>query len=164
MLETPYVPFWAASPEGLCPVEYRGYFVCTYIVHTSVAPWAPRPGSPGQAGQGPQTLSWKPWLGSPSLETLEASRLWLPSQGFQDRVSRAGPPGQHLEGRAPSQSLQVKGNRQDGWMKGWTKYFTGHCPSGAAALLTIRKSGIKKEKQVEGTADHILTLVDWLVV
>ena len=48
-------------------------------------------------------------------------------------------------------------------MNGRTKYplySTGHCPSGAAALLTIGKSEIKG-KQGKGTADHILTLVDY---
>ena len=42
-----------------------------------------------------------------------------------------------------------------------TKYSTVHRPSGATALLTIGKSK-KKEKQGKGTADHILTLIDYL--
>ena len=50
--------------------------------------------------------------------------------------------------------------RTDRQKYGQTKYplySTGHCPSRAAALLTIGKFGEKKEKQGKGTADHILT-------
>ena len=43
--------------------------------------------------------------------------------------------------------------------KKYPLYSTGYCPSGAAALFTIGKS--EEEKQGKGTADHILTMVDW---
>ena len=60
--------------------------------------------------------------------------------------------------------MDVRTDRQtDVRMDRQTKYplySTGHRPSGAAALLTIGKSE-KKEKQGKGTADHILTLVDY---
>ena len=42
--------FQAATPEGRCPVEYRGYL----SVHMYVRPYprAPKPGPPGPPGQG----------------------------------------------------------------------------------------------------------------
>ena len=66
----------------------------------------------------------------------------------------------HNRGQGPKTRAS---GRTDGRTDGRTKYplySRGRCPSGATALLTIRKSN-KKEKQGKGTADHILTLVDY---
>ena len=115
--------FWAAAPEGRCPVEYRGYFVRPYPPPHPEAR-APRPGLPAQSplgqgplgqdplGQGPRARASRPqgWVrasrlglglqGRPSRPgplILQASRA--PGLGLQARVSRVGLPSQHLEGR-----------------------------------------------------------------
>ena len=83
-------PFWAAAPEGRCPVEYRGYFVrpsvCPYV-RLSVCPYPPgsqaRPSRPS-GPPGPQARAPRP--GTPGL----APRLGTPGHGPQDRASRLG--------------------------------------------------------------------------
>ena len=90
-------PFWAASPEGRCPVEYRGYFVRTYIrlyVHpsvcTSVRPYVHTPGE-GLQARGPRPGS--------QGQGLQAGP---PGQGSQVRAPRPAPPGQKGSGQSSS--------------------------------------------------------------
>ena len=65
-----------------------------------------------------------------------------------DLYPRPRLPGQHLEGRAPER-------RMDGRTK-YPLYSTGHCPSGAAALLTIGKSEEKKKSRA-----RVLLTIYW---
>ena len=73
----------------------------------------------------------------------------LPGQGLGARFRWPGVPGQHLKGRSLNQMDGRTDGQRDGRMYRRTEYplySTGHRLSGAAALLTIGKSGGKKSR------------------
>ena len=123
----------AAAPEGQCPVKY---FVQPFIRPSCLFPLTWRlwlgalPSRCCPGGPALETLSWKPWLGSHSLEASRVSRLGLPSQGFQDRVwgpwpAWPGEPGLGAQGATDVWTMYVQTK--------YPLYSTGQSPSGDAA-------------------------------
>ena len=138
-------------------------FLLTYVtLYVYVHPYI-RLYPPGPSGQGFQALrprfpgpglrGWGPQVWDPRSEP---PRLGTPGQGPQARAPR--PPSLGLQAMVSRLELSSQGFQGRAF---WLGRMDGHFPSGVAALLTIRKSGRKKKKQDKGTADHILTLVDY---
>ena len=137
--------FWTATPHKQWPIEYRGYL----FIHPFIHPYVSTPDLPVRDPRRQSQVK----RSEPQAQSSQASKYNKRTNKWTNRWTYV---------QTDVRTYACTDIRTEGRTDGRTNYplySTGHCPSGAAALLTIGISEGKK-KQGKGTADHILTLVD----